>query len=65
MEVPCIKCGDTGCVRINLEDDELHCTSCDEAFTVEDVQKVVSAWSRMIPWLEAHPARQQSPSLTQ
>ena len=58
--IPCIKCGKTGVMAVNLEDDDLTCEDCGECFTIEDVEETIAAWQAILPWLKAHPARQEA-----
>jgi hypothetical protein len=42
--------------------DTLSCPECDETFTVADVEALVASWSKLLPFLCSHPARQQQPA---
>lgn len=57
MNVPCIKCGDCGCVTISVESPTCVCSNCDAEYGADEIRTVIAAWSRLLPWLEAHPAR--------
>lgn len=54
--VPCIKCGETDCVRLDLADVKLFtCTSCEEEFAAEDVEAIISAWDGVLSWVKMAP----------
>lgn len=63
MNVICPRCMKEETVTVDVADgDTLHCNGCDEEFTVADVRAVVEGWSKLLPWLEAHPARVEQPA---
>jgi hypothetical protein len=59
MMVTCPKCLTEGAtVTLDLDDgDTLRCQECEESYSVADVEAVVACWSKLLPWLRAHPAR--------
>jgi hypothetical protein len=59
VEAFCLKClASDATVTLDLTDgDTLYCRSCDEEFTVADVEAAVSSWAKLLPWLRQHPAR--------
>lgn len=62
MNLVCVKCFAEAAVSLDLDDgDTLRCPACDETYTVDEVQAVVECWAKLLPWLKAHPARQQQP----
>ena len=62
MDVICPRCLNAESVTLDLDDgDRLHCPGCDEEFTVADVEALVGCWSKLLPWIKQHPARQQTP----
>ncbi|HYH64780.1 MAG TPA: hypothetical protein VD866_08820 [Urbifossiella sp.] len=63
MNVICPKCLKDETVTVDVNDgDTLHCNGCDEEFTVGDVRGLVDSWAKVLPWLEAHPARTTEPA---
>lgn len=55
----CPKCLSESAVRLDIADgDTLSCPECDGEFTVADVEQLVVCWSKLLPWLKSHPARQ-------
>lgn len=59
MELTCPKCLSNEVIRLDLTDgDTLTCSGCDEEYSLADVEAVVASWSKMLPWLRCHPARQ-------
>ena len=62
METMCPRCLERNAtVTLDLADgDTLHCNDCDEEFTVADVEALVESWSKLLPWLKQHPARQMT-----
>lgn len=62
MNVICPKCLEEAAVTLDLNDgDTLHCPECDEEYTVAAVRGLVDSWAKLLPWLEAHPARTSTP----
>lgn len=60
MNVTCPKCLSEASVRLDVSDgDTLTCADCNEEYTVADVEAVIESWSRLLPWIKSHPARQQ------
>jgi hypothetical protein len=59
MNAICPRCLDAAAeVTLNVADGAtLTCASCNEEFTVSDVRALVDGWAKLLPWLEAHPAR--------
>ena len=58
MEVPCIKCGETGGVRIAVDDaHDIYCSECDAEYTMDDVTQTMLAWAQIRDWVKLHPAR--------
>ena len=54
-DVPCIKCGSTNAVRVNLADASFTCGDCDETFTTADVREFLVAWTPVLKWVEMMP----------
>lgn len=49
----------TADITVNVNDGEaLHCPECDEYFSLTAVIACVESWSKILPWLKSHPARQ-------
>jgi hypothetical protein len=60
MDIPCIKCGATDSVMVSIDTGEdFHCSGCDETYTLDDVKLLLGVWSKILPWLEDHPARKE------
>lgn len=62
MKLGCIKCGkaaDQASIRVDLDNADIHCSDCDETFTIEEVEEFVTGWVAVLPWLKQHPARRQ------
>lgn len=59
FDLPCIKCGEIGCLTLNLNglDDSaaFQCSECEAEFSIEDVQNAVAAWQKALTWIEAAP----------
>jgi hypothetical protein len=56
-ELPCILCGQTCLIRVDLDDLSLFtCAECGQEFNVEDVRAHAAAWQRVLAWLDAAPA---------
>ncbi len=54
MSVQCVKCGETDCMRVNLDDfTTLTCSNCDEETTLEEIKEVMSQWAAMVKKLES------------
>lgn len=32
------------------------CSDCNAEFTLENIQDVIQSWSKILPWLNSHPA---------
>ncbi len=59
MNLICPRCMSEETIRLDLTDgDTMTCGGCDEEFTVDAVADLVASWSRVLPWLRCHPARQ-------
>lgn len=58
-DLPCMYCGETNCVRIDLDDltgeEALHCLSCESDYSVADVQSKIKAWLPVLKWIELAP----------
>lgn len=62
MNVVCPKCLSESAVSVDVADGEsLHCPECSEDYNLSEVIDVIESWSRVLPWLKSHPARQQAP----
>lgn len=62
-DIPCIKCGETGTVRVDLQTGEdLYCSACDGEYTAADVREAIGAWEAVLGWLAAHPANAAEPA---
>lgn len=63
LELPCIKCGEIGCLTLNLNglDDSaaFTCAECNGEFGIEEVQQVLGAWSKALAWIETAPVAPQ------
>ena len=56
FSVPCLKCGETGSVRLSLDDVSVFsCGSCDNEFTADEVRDACQAWLRVLAWLDTAP----------
>lgn len=62
MTVTCPKClVDGSHVTVDLDDgDTLRCQDCEEQYTVAEIEAIVVSWSKLLPWLKAHPSRQMT-----
>ena len=60
LPVICPKCLDgDAAVRLDLNDgDTLTCAGCEEEYSLDAVRELVAGWAKLLPWLDAHPARQ-------
>lgn len=56
MNAPCLKCGRTGCMTVNVDDGDLNCIECCQVYSIAEVRDCVEAWSTILPWLLAYPA---------
>ncbi len=58
FSLPCPMCGEASAlIRVNLSDvNDLHCSACDNDFTLEDVRRFIAQWGKAISWLESCPA---------
>lgn len=62
MKVICPKCLEEAAVSLDLTDgDTLACPECDETYSAATVRELVDGWAKLLPWIEAHPARQEQP----
>jgi hypothetical protein len=60
LNVFCPRCLAEETQRLDLDDgNTITCTGCEETYTVEDVRLLVDGWAKLLPWLEAHPARKE------
>jgi uncharacterized protein (DUF983 family) len=56
FSVSCPKCNESGTITINAADvSELHCTSCDEEITADDVREIIKGWTKLLAWLDTAP----------
>ena len=56
FSVPCLKCGETGSVRVALDDVSVFtCSSCDTEFTADEVRDAMASWSKLLRWLDTAP----------
>lgn len=56
ITVCCPKCNEPGTITVNVGDvSELHCTSCDEEITADDVRAIIRGWSKLLAWLDTAP----------
>jgi hypothetical protein len=66
MTLPCPCCLADAAIQLNLLDgDTLTCPDCDEEFTVDYIDSlitVVGSWGKILPWLLSHPARVKEPA---
>lgn len=54
--VRCLFCGQEESIQIDAHDlDSLHCSSCDEGFTPNDVRAEIGKWTKLLAWLETAP----------
>lgn len=54
--VPCLRCGDTGCVRVSLDDvSRFTCSSCDADYSTDDVRDILASWNKVLTWLDSAP----------
>ena len=54
--LPCIKCGNDCCVRLDLDDcDRFNCTSCDEEYTRDEVSMTLAKWRAVLEWIDTLP----------
>ena len=52
----CIKCGEVDTVAMDLDDcSTFRCRECENEFTLEDVRASVTAWQRVLAWLDSVP----------
>jgi hypothetical protein len=55
-DLKCILCGESGGVRLCLEDlDVFQCSNCDGEFTAADVEAHVHLWSDVLLWVAQAP----------
>jgi hypothetical protein len=58
--LPCPKCGAEATVSLDLDDMEgdeaCRCNECDTTFGLADVRRFISAWQRVLAWVELAPA---------
>ena len=54
--VACILCGSVGTILVDADTAELHCSECGDDFHADDVDRVIEAWQRILPWVRSHPA---------
>lgn len=54
----CPLCGTADDVQsIDLDDlQTLHCAGCGEDYTTDDVRQLLTAWQRVLAWIDATPA---------
>ena len=56
FDVACIRCGETGCIRLDLSDvEQFACGSCDSEFTADDIREHVKAWAKVLAWIDTAP----------
>jgi hypothetical protein len=53
--VACLECGEADTVCVNLEDLGFACSSCDAEFKASDVREIMTAWTRVLEWIELAP----------
>lgn len=52
-ELPCLKCGQTGTIRLDLDDlSTFSCPECDDTFCLDDVQEIIGKWGAVVRWLK-------------
>jgi hypothetical protein len=57
----CPRCMERTTCRVDVTDgNSITCDSCAEGFTAQDLAELVESWAKVLPWLAAHPARQQA-----
>ena len=62
MNLTCPRCMCEACIKLDLADGEtMSCPDCNEEITVSDIESLIEGWSKILPWLRAHPARQEQP----
>jgi hypothetical protein len=66
VNVICPKCLDPDAVvRLNVADgDTLTCGGCEEEYSAARVREMVASWAKVLPWIEAHPARTEAAAAT-
>ncbi len=66
MNVICPKCLDPDAVvRLDVSDgDALTCGGCEEEYSATAVREMVDSWAKVLPWIEAHPARTEATATT-
>lgn len=61
MNLICPKCLCEEVIRLDLCDgDTLTCGGCDAEYSAGDVRAMVDGWVKLLPWIEAHPARTET-----
>lgn len=65
MNLTCPKCLSEAVIRLDVGDGEtLTCDHCEESYTTAEIRAVVDGWSKLLPWLESHPARTEAAAAT-
>ncbi len=60
FDVPCIRCGEPGGVRVTLRDVAcFDCAGCDAGFTADEVREGIRRWRVVLAWLAVAPAYQE------
>ena len=61
FNVPCIKCGESGTLRLDVEDVAgFHCSQCDNDFTAADVEGLIAKWQPLLAWVRTCPSTSRS-----
>jgi hypothetical protein len=62
MTLPTILCprclDESNGVRLDIVDGDTLTCDCGEEYTVAAIRDLIDGWLAILPWLEAHPARQ-------
>jgi hypothetical protein len=55
----CVHCGNAGGVSLSLYDlDTVHCTECDDEYTLSEVRDTIDQWAQVLAWRDLAPPRQ-------
>lgn len=56
--LPCPRCGQDAVINLSLDDLQVfNCNECNEEFSREELETLITKWCQVFAWLDLAPAR--------